>query len=289
MIQLIASDMDGTLLGKKMEVLQENVEAIRFAEEHGVKFVIATGRNLSEARPPLEDVGIECPIIAVNGAQAFDEERNELFTIEINKDSADKIIKTLEDDQVYFEICADGHVYSNSPAQRIENMAMNLANMMPHLTFKMALSMATSQLDVLPIKYIDNYQRLLEDDTARILKFIAFSHEEAKVLAPIRKNVELLPDLIVTSSYPNNIEINHQYAQKGIAVKRIADKMEIDMKNVMTIGDNLNDVSMLGVAGVSFAMGNAEMDVKNVAKYVTDVHSEAGVGKAIRRAIEENL
>jgi hydroxymethylpyrimidine pyrophosphatase-like HAD family hydrolase len=57
----------------------------------------------------------------------------------------------------------------------------------------------------------------------------------------------------------------------------------------MTIGDNLNDVSMLQLAGVSFAMGNGELEVKEVAKYLTDTNIEAGVGKAIVRAIDENL
>lgn len=57
----------------------------------------------------------------------------------------------------------------------------------------------------------------------------------------------------------------------------------------MTIGDNFNDVSMLQVAGVSFAMGNAEIEVKDYAKYTTDTNLESGVGKAILRAIAEDL
>lgn len=289
MIQLIASDMDGTLLGKKMEVSKENVEAIRYAEEKGVKFMIATGRNLTEARPPLEDAGISCPIIAVNGAQAFDEEGKILFTIAIDKQVAQSIMSILEEADVYYEVCTDKGVLSNSPARRIENMAMNLANLMPHLTFKMAVAMASAQLNVWPIDFVDSYQELIEDDETEILKFIAFSHEEAKILTPIRKNVEKITEVTVTSSYPNNIEINHKKAQKGIAVRRVADALGIDMEQVMTIGDNFNDVSMLSVAGVSFAMGNAETGVKDVARFVTDVNTEAGVGKAIRRAIDENL
>ncbi len=57
----------------------------------------------------------------------------------------------------------------------------------------------------------------------------------------------------------------------------------------MTIGDNLNDLSMIQVAGVSFAMGNALNELKEEAKYLTDENVNAGVGKAIIRAIEEQL
>jgi hydroxymethylpyrimidine pyrophosphatase-like HAD family hydrolase len=61
------------------------------------------------------------------------------------------------------------------------------------------------------------------------------------------------------------------------------------MKEVMTIGDNLNDVSMIQAAGVSFAMGNALSELKEYAKYVTEPNVQSGVGKAIRRAIDEEL
>jgi hydroxymethylpyrimidine pyrophosphatase-like HAD family hydrolase len=57
----------------------------------------------------------------------------------------------------------------------------------------------------------------------------------------------------------------------------------------MTIGDNLNDVSMIQAAGVSFAMGNALSELKEYAKYVTEPNVQSGVGKAIRRAIDEEL
>ena len=65
--------------------------------------------------------------------------------------------------------------------------------------------------------------------------------------------------------------------------------MGISMENVMTIGDNFNDASMLKNAGVSFAMGNAEEGVKAIAKYVTTTNNENGVADAIFRAINEKL
>ena len=62
MIKLIASDMDGTLLDAHMSVSPENAEAIRFANDAGVEFMVATGRNYQEARAALDEVGIDCAI-----------------------------------------------------------------------------------------------------------------------------------------------------------------------------------------------------------------------------------
>ena len=53
MIKLIASDMDGTLLNDKMEVSDENAQAIRDAQAAGIEFMVATGRGVTEATPLL--------------------------------------------------------------------------------------------------------------------------------------------------------------------------------------------------------------------------------------------
>ena len=89
--------------------------------------------------------------------------------------------------------------------------------------------------------------------------------------------------MVVTSSFRNNIEINHVEAQKGIALEKFAKKRGIPLENVMAIGDNFNDVSMLKVAGASFAVANAEDGVKVFAKYLTSTNSENGVAEAIMR------
>lgn len=290
MIKMIASDMDGTLLDAKMQISESNISAIREAERHNIIFMVATGRGLSEAKPALDEAGITCPMITVNGAQAFDQHGNELFTIGIEKATAKAIIDLLTKHQVYFEIATNQGVFSDNLAQRLENIATMLANQMPHLTFKMALTMAAAHLEQLPITNVKDYQiEVLDNPQIEVLKFIVFHEKGPQVLDKIAEEISVNKDLIVSSSFPNNIEINHIEAQKGIAVKRMAKKLGIDLSQVMTIGDNLNDLSMLEVAGVSFAMGNGEEAVKKTAKYTTATNLENGVGQAIIKAITENL
>lgn len=289
MIRLIASDMDGTLLGATMGISEGNLAAIREAESHGITFMAATGRGYSEAEPVLTEHGIHCAMINVNGSQAFDKDGNLLFTIGLSKETAAEIISILGQHRVYFEVATNKGTFSDSRPQRIENAANHLTGHFPDLSFKMAVAMSAAHLDLLQITYIDTYEEILTDDSIEILKFIVFSEEGPVVLDPARAEIEKINDLVITSSHVNNIEINHIDAQKGHAVERIAKSLGIPMEQVLTIGDNFNDVSMLKVGGVSFAMGNAEPGVKAVAKYVTDTNIEDGVGKAILRAINENL
>jgi len=153
----------------------------------------------------------------------------------------------------------------------------------------MAIAMTAARLEFLPINYVDDFSELFSIEELEFLKVICFHQDGARVLGPITKIIDGYGDLVVTSSGQNNIEINHRNAQKGIAVAHVAKDRMISLEEVMTIGDNLNDVSMLQLAGVSFAMGNGELEVKEAAKYLTDTNIESGVGKAIVRAIDENL
>ncbi len=86
MIKLIASDMDGTLLNANMQISEENIQAIKYAQSHGVEFMVATGRNRKEALPPLQEAGIDCAMITLNGAQVFDKSGTSLFTVPISKE-----------------------------------------------------------------------------------------------------------------------------------------------------------------------------------------------------------
>lgn len=289
MIKLIASDMDGTLLDSKMSISKDNASAIREANRLGIEFMVATGRAYTEAKPALEEAGIDCAMIALNGAQVFDKSGNSLFTAGIEKQKSKSIIDILEENNIYFEVSTNKGIFSQQQERRIENFASHIATTMPHLTYKVAIAMAAAHLSLLAINYVDDIRTVIEEDNVEVLKIIGFSMDGPKVLGPASLQIEKLKELAITSSAQNNIEINHVRAQKGIAVAQVAKERGISPEEVMTIGDNFNDVSMLQWAGVSFAMGNAELAVKDEAKYTTSTNLENGVGEAILRAIREDL
>ncbi|MGM9903410.1 MAG: Cof-type HAD-IIB family hydrolase [Enterococcus sp.] len=289
MIKLIASDMDGTLLDAHMSISSQNKEAIQLAEDMGIEFMVATGRNYQEARAALDEAAIDCAMITLNGAQVFDKSGKSLFTVPIPHSQVMTVLDILDANKIYYEVATNQGLFSESQAKRIESFASSIASHLPHLTYKMAIAMASANLELLHITYIDSIRDLLKDESLEVLKIICFHMEGAHILGPVGKEISDLGDLAVTSSGQNNLEVNHKNAQKGIAVAHVAHERGVSLDEVMAIGDNFNDVSMLQTAGVSFAMGNAEIEVKDYAKYVTDINLESGVGKAILRAINENL
>ena len=91
----------------------------------------------------------------------------------------------------------------------------------------------------------------------------------------------------MTSSGANNIEVNHESAQKGRSLQKVTELLNLPLSNVAALGDNFNDMSMIEAAGVGIAMANAEAEVKAIAKYETVTNIDNGVAYAIDRILAE--
>ncbi|NPC91556.1 HAD family phosphatase [Bacillus sp. WMMC1349] len=103
-------------------------------------------------------------------------------------------------------------------------------------------------------------------------------HVRNQVLEELKKNKELE----ITNSSPTNIEVNTIGINKGAALTKVSERLGFSMKNVMAVGDSLNDIAMIKQAGLGVAMGNAQEIVKKTADWVTETNIKNGVAKAIR-------
>ena len=289
MIELIVSDMDGTLLNGKMKVSETNAKAIKAAMKQGIHFMVATGRGFTEAQPLLKEVGINCSFITLNGAQVYNEEGSVIQNIGIDKQSVHEIVAAIKKRNLYCEMTTSNGIYSDNKAKRIESVASLLFETNPDTTYKMAVVLAAARLEIMNINYVEDYEELVHDDSIEVLKIIAFSDDGRKVLGPLTEELEKSGELAITASFVNNIEINNINAQKGIALEAAAKKLNIPLENIMTLGDNFNDVSMLKVAGYSFAMENAEEEVKTYARYITTSNNNDGIAHAINLALNDQL
>ena len=227
-------------------------------------------------------------MITLNGAEVLDENGKVLSSSPLPKITAKKIIRLLRKKGLYAEVITSKGIYSDNKAKRIENFAELLTRVSPDTPYKLAVIMASNRLELMNINYTDDYMELIDEKHTKVFKIVAFSSEGKKVLDPIRDEISENSELVVTSSSKSNIEINHVNAQKGIALQAYADYLNIPMDNVMAIGDNNNDVSMLKVAGMSYAMENGSNEVKMLAKRIADTNTSDGVGKAIEEVLREN-
>ena len=287
MIKLIASDMDGTLLNEKMEVSDRNIQAIKDAQKAGIEFLIATGRGLSEAKPFLRNQ-VHPGYITLNGAEVFDSNEKLISSNPISAESQNKVVDYFHKYGVYFEVVTDKGIFSNDREARVNNLANLLVKLNPGTSFKQALRDTQERVKMMPMNFVDSYDHIFSDKSFKIMKLIGFNEHQHRVLAPMKKEItKNIKDVVVTSSSPNNVEVNSVDAQKGIALLQYAKKRNISPDEIMAIGDNLNDYSMIRDAGVGVAMKNAIPAIKEIAQVETDNNANDGVAQIIEKTIED--
>ena len=92
-----------------------------------------------------------------------------------------------------------------------------------------------------------------------------------------REIAAAFPEILVTSSFRNNLELNAANADKGRALLALAQRLGIPAADTIAFGDSSNDLRMLRAAGTSVAMGNAASEVRAVCDYVTEANDRDGV------------
>ena len=288
MIKLIASDMDGTLLNHNHKIPKENVKLINFAKNQGIEFVVATGRAYYEALPALNEENINCDVISFNGGIVYDKNGNIISMTPMTPKDLYYTIEILKSFDISYQLYTKNTIYTTSIETDI-NAYIDLIRSNGYEPDEDHLrGEAQLKLDMGYITEVDNIELYLNEKENPPIKVIAISNDISK-LKNATKLLSANKNISVTSSGANNIEIMHKDATKGEALKEIAKIYDIELENIVAIGDNLNDQAMLDIVGYSVAMKNGNQILKEQAKYITEkTNSEGGVGDTIFKLIEQN-
>ncbi len=268
MIRLIATDLDGTLLDTEGAISPRSADAVRRAREKGVIVCIATGRIHSTCAHFHRELGLDSPIIAVNGAwiQHCEEilERHPL-----PQDAFEDGLRIAEKREV-------------SPMAVIEDKMAYLAEDKRYLDVLLGFYEDRSCF-----MELNSRAEMIERMRASGCERLTFIGADTGVLSSLRAELteRFAGQLEVSSSWATNIEIGKAGISKGYAVGRLAEIFRIPREEVMTLGDHDNDVSMLRYAGYSVAMGNACEAAKAAARYETDTNGDEGFAKALERFV----
>ncbi|MFS0821179.1 Cof-type HAD-IIB family hydrolase [Bacillus sp. 1P02SD] len=285
-MKLIASDLDGTLLNEDSKVSAANVRAIQKAMEKGVEFVVVTGRSYDAAKMPLEEVGITCPIITLNGASSFDINGNILRDIPMDKLVCKKVYTACHNGEMYTEFFTNKGLFSFGRDRFIDRMTRWWKTVNPDLTDEEINQRIEFRFQNESVQFVEDYEQLEALKDLKIYKLLSFAEEE-KSYQQVYTELKDEAGVVITSSGYLNLEFNHPEAKKGLALQELAKGMGIDMRDVMSMGDNLNDKSMLEMAGRGVAMGNADPEILNLCKYTTKTNEEDGVAFAIEEMLRE--
>ncbi|MCZ0754980.1 Cof-type HAD-IIB family hydrolase [Anoxybacillus sp. J5B_2022] len=278
---LIALDMDGTLLNSNGQISQRNKEAIVKAQAAGHVVAIATGRAYKDAYEPLAKAGIVCPVIGLNGAMITLMDGTVIRDIPLNKQALIPILQWVrEQPDLYCEIYTNEAVYVGlHNREHLEALANDVSEQ--HRDLKRIVE---KQFQQARVTYVQDMSDTWNKESLVFYKILVFSLNHHRLKEASLK-FGALSGLTVTSSHPNNIEVNHQQATKGKAVKALASYYGIDLTDTVVIGDSHNDLSMFAVASYRIAMGNASNEIKEQANFTTATNDEDGVAGVLEELV----
>lgn len=278
MIKLFASDMDGTLLNEQHIISPENASAIKLLQQHGIEFMIATGRDYRSATQLLSAQDIRCAIVTLNGACIYNTEGTLIYQQAMNANACNALIDFLTKRDIHFVFQGREHFYVSDMQRFIARMEAFTKQNSDDVHDLTAAQMEAYVAAAQPITHFTN------PITEPILKFMVSSDSPAD-LEEIRHFFGNNEHLDITSSASDNLEITSSLAQKGLALEFYANRIGLSMSEIAGIGDSLNDRSMLKMVGYSFAMANATPTIKQIAKYPAPANTEHGVAQIIHQVI----
>ena len=258
MIKVIASDMDGTLLGNDHKVAPETLKAIHEACDAGIRFMIATGRNFKGAMEELKETDIVCDYIVGSGAEVRDQKQQIVSTAPLSMELCEEIYENLKEFPVSIIFSSGDYDYRIGTKKEIEESFLKQIQL-----FHMDTGQDTDESAVLSSPL---YRRIVEN---------------TKIISEFQELEESQVSVYKVFLYSNDLEMLEK-GQKGPVLKQYIESLGYTMDEVMVLGDSLNDYSMLSMDfGATVAMENAMPQVKTVSKYITKSNEEFGVAYAI--------
>ena len=271
-IKLIATDMDGTLLDPKGQVDLPRLEKLLDQlEERGIRFVIATGNEIHRVKQLLGHLTERVVLIVANGARIF--EGNQLLQAQTWED--DMVNRALE----FFKgrECQDQFVVTS----------MNGGFVKEGTVFTDLENFMTPEMIELFYQRMNFVEELESHLFGGVLKMSLVVGEERSDSVLEEINQLFNGQVQAVSSGYGCIDILQAGIHKAWGLQELLKRWDIKAEEIMAFGDSENDVEMLQLAGIAYAMENADDKAKAVATDFAPSNSQAGVYQVLEDWLEK--
>lgn len=260
MIKLIATDIDGTILKHNFEFNPEIKDCISDLTQRGVKVVLVTGRMHSATTYIAEELGIDTPIVSYQGG-LIKHNGDTLYEKNLDPERAREIINWAKANDVHLNLYMEDQLYVEKDDEVVRRY-----------TGERKAGFLVKSFDELKLDKINKLLAVDFEDYERVTRWKDY-------LSATYKDVDFV------KSMPYFCEVSHPEATKYHAVKFLTEYYELEQEEVLTIGDQDNDLNLLKAGGIKIAMGNATENLKSVADYITDTVGNNGFVKAVEKFV----
>lgn len=285
-MKLFVTDLDGTLLNSDHKLSQYSMNAIKTAMDKGIPVCIATGRSYNDILEIIQDLEVKPYIISSNGASIYHADGHKMYSISIPKDQVREIITYLKAQNLEFEVADDEYTYITQGGldllhQELEDVGSLDTRKREELEQDvLGLVMSQGNLKVVPTMedLLDQIENA--NSVSSISAYLNKIHMAMEYFTMDKR-------ILTFSSWKYNFEMTSSETSKGIALKHLCRHLDIDLADVAVIGDNYNDLSMIKIAGIKGAMGNAVDNIKSMADHLAPTNDEDGAAKFLYKLMDE--
>lgn len=260
MIKLVATDIDGTIFIPEKEFTNEVRACITKLSQKGVKVVLVTGRMNAAATLIAKDLGLETPVVSYQGGLVT-YENDVLYERYLEKEQAEKILNWAKKESIHINLYNNDVLYSEKDDYEVKRYCGNL-----HTEY-----------------VVKDFNDI---DKKKINKLLAIDYDNPERINKFEKELpDVFPDLYIVKSTPYFLEFSNKEASKYCAVKYLQKYWNLSDDEILTIGDQNNDIALLQAGGLKIAMGNATDELKKEADYITDSVYNDGFVRAMERFV----
>ncbi|MBU0279112.1 HAD family hydrolase [Gemella sp. zg-570] len=275
-MKVVVTDMDGTFLNDEKEISPNSKKVIEKLQEHGIKFLIATGRADIAVRNYYHDMGLNDVTIACNGSFIRNQATGEVIYENPFTDKEISIIhkKYLEltDGSVELHIYSPNYIYC-------DRISFNVARIK-------RVEEETNAKYKTPVCIEEDILSAIARNKDKCYK-VMMSSKNHNLLEKIYEEVKKEFDLEGTFSATHFFDMVPKGTSKAEGIKRVAKYYNISVEDSVVFGDNLNDIEMLKVAGTAICPSNARDEIKKMCHLVIGNNNDFSVLKYLEEYVNK--
>ncbi len=279
-IKLVASDLDGTIIDRNNNISEKNFKAIDKLHEKNIDFAICTGKSYSVSQKVCKQFNANFGIFG-NGTQIIDfRTGKELLRNTLSKE--DLLFCSTLAKRYNFHI----HLYTDNEIITEELKYMDLRNFLlrnKNSTEGLKFKIVDDIIGYIERNPIEVFSAVVSTESAMLPSFESLLSVNKNIVYTYISKRGKYRDTTINKDY-EYLNISPLHINKNEALNFLATHLEIAKKDMLAIGDNVNDLEMVKEAGIGVAVHDAYDDLKNVAKYVTNASATEG---AFAEAIEK--
>jgi Cof subfamily protein (haloacid dehalogenase superfamily) len=266
--KLLAINIDGTLLKENGRLQKGTKEAIEFVKQKGVYVTLFTSRNLLSARKVAKALKLDAMLVTFQGAVIGKSLDKKIYEKKISEEKVFNVVQVLENFDCNIRLMHERYSIGNRKKAQKNLVARTV--------------LSTGDPFIYPTQFVDSLGDTLRDEPLAVPKIdVYFQNEEEREEAKkVLEEAFYGLDFIVQPDF--KMEIVPSGVSKLDGLTRLGNHLGIALKEMVVIGDNVDDIPIIEAAGLGVAMGNAPTEVKRAADWITRTNEQLGVAYMIK-------